>query len=214
MAREIGRGINGIVYYNPALKCEDDTQPEGEYISKLMSKKKAGAEYSQAELIRRAIPYAAIYPEYMCKSSVIEDDKDTLLFSKFGGEPFSIYFEYLDTYTKGTTPKFNNEDHNTILNALYILRDQIKDMNAKGLYHNDINVENILYNETTNTMYLIDFARADTKNREQKYVKRDLSDDITSINFILESTLNLGEKAQKTTNGGRRKTRRRRTKMR
>lgn len=204
--KEISRGKNGIVYYK-ALNCKDNTQPKGDYVSKLMTRKKAIEEYSHSDKIRATIPTGAVYSEYMCDSSYVRGNKDTLIFSKFGGYPLVAYWTYLDEYTKDTEIKFEPSYWNKVMKGLYILKDEIVEMNNKGLYHNDINLENILYNQDTGKMLLIDFAEATNTPPERKYRNGSPLTDVTTIDSIIDDFISFKERAKKVdaVAGGRRK---------
>ena len=209
--KELSRGKNGIVYYK-ALNCKDTTQPSGNYVSKLMTSKKAAEEYSHADKIRTTIPNGAIYPEHICESSYVKGNKDTLLFSKFGGFPIVNYFNYLDLYNENTNEKFDIDYWNTFMGALYNLREQIAIMNSKGLYHNDMNYENILYNEEMGKMFLIDFAEATDKPKVSRFTGKPIID-VIELDSMIGTLVMLKEHAQNIDirrGGRRRKTRKRR----
>ena len=114
----------------------------------------------------------------MCKSTLVKGDKDTLLYSRFGGVPIVDITDNLEKYfyQGGILPESYSEDFlNGFLKALFELQRNVRELNEHGFYHNDIQYENILYDDTTKKLYLIDFEyltdKASSKQRDAKVMK-------------------------------------------
>ena len=158
-AGKIGEGMTGKVYY-PALECDDPSkQPKGDYVSKSMVPAKAQAEFDKTERLRTLAPKYAIYPEVIC------DSKGTsLLFSKYGGFNLADYHTNMEQVYYGKRLKWapepvpvKKDEVKRIAMALLELAKDIDFMNKEGLYHNDVSMDNIVFNPATNKAYLIDF---------------------------------------------------------
>jgi len=159
-AGKIGEGMSGRVYY-PALECDDPSkQPKGDYVSKVMKPDVAQAEFTKTEPLRKLGPSYAIYPEAICARK-----GNSILFSKFGGFNLADYFTNLEQVYEGRldwAPEpvpVNKDELNSIVRGLQELSGEIDEMNAAGLYHNDVSMDNIVFNPSTKRVYLIDFER-------------------------------------------------------
>jgi hypothetical protein len=159
-AGKIGEGMSGRVYY-PALECDDPSkQPKGDYVSKVMKPDAAQAEFTKTEPLRKLGPSYAIYPEAMCARK-----GNSMLFSKFGGFNLADYFTNLEQVYEGSldwAPQavpVNKDELNSIVRGLQELSADIDEMNKEGLYHNDVSMDNIVFNPSTKKVYLIDFER-------------------------------------------------------
>jgi serine/threonine protein kinase len=159
-AGKIGEGMSGRVYY-PALECDDPSkQPKGDYVSKVMKPDAARAEFTKTEPLRKLGPSYAIYPEAMCARK-----GNSMLFSKFGGFNLADYFTNLEQVYEGAldwAPEpvpVNKDELNSIVRGLQELSGEIDEMNRAGLYHNDVSMDNIVFNPSTKKVYLIDFER-------------------------------------------------------
>jgi serine/threonine protein kinase len=158
---KIGKGNSGVVYY-PALECDDPSkQPKGDYVSKETTLANAEAEFSKTKVLRDLAPSYAIYPEAVCSRK-----GKGLVFSKYGGYNLSAYFTNLEQLATGSrftwAPAPKSVDDNElkdIIAGLEGLARNIDEMNASGLYHNDISLDNIVFNPGTRKVYLIDFER-------------------------------------------------------
>ena len=175
----IGKGMSGVVHY-PALHCKvPEETPVGNYVSKVSSKKSAEKEFKNSEALRnlKGSEEFAIYPEFICEYN----DKQNLLFSKFGGYSLVHYYSFLENlaYTNSVDKKkeeFNEEYFNNVFKALEVLKEKVKWLNENGIYHNDISFDNILYNEETNKVYLIDFEDRGKSRNDSKGVQSLLDD--------------------------------------
>jgi len=176
----IGKGMSGVVHY-PALQCKAPSENPTDissYVSKVSSKKSAEKEFKNTEALRslKGSEEFAIYPEFMCEYN----EKQNLLFSKFGGYSLVHYYSFLENlaYTKNSDKKkeFNEEYFNNIYKGLEVLKEKVKYLNENGIYHNDISFDNVLYNEETNKVYLIDFEDRGTSRNDSKGVQSLLDD--------------------------------------
>jgi serine/threonine protein kinase len=177
----IGKGMSGIVHY-PALQCkvaDDNPRDLSSYVSKVSSKKSAEKEFKNTEALRalKGSEEFAIYPEFMCEYN----DKQNLLFSKFGGYSLFHYYSFLENlaYSKNADKKkeeFNEEYFNIIYKGLEVLKEKVKWLNENGIYHNDISFDNIVYNEETNNVYLIDFEDRGKSRNDAKGVQSLIDD--------------------------------------
>jgi len=175
----IGKGMSGVVHY-PALQCKvpSDMPIDSKlYVSKVSSKNSAEKEFKNTEALRNLSESKefAIYPEFMCEYN----DKQNLLFSKFGGYSLVHYYSFLENlaYSKNADKtQFNEEYFNDIFKSLEVLKDKVKWLNENGIYHNDISFDNILYNEETNKVYLIDFEDRGKSRNDSKDVQHLLND--------------------------------------
>ena len=164
----LGKGLSGIVHY-PALTCKDNSQPTGEYVSKIVTEKNALKEWENTEELRKLKPEFAIYPEYMCEGV----DSKYLLFSKFGGYSLTNYYDYLEALaykTKNYEKKqeFSISYFKDIINALKDVKKDIAYLNKHDIYQGDISFDNILYNENTKKAYLIDFERSKSSSMKNE----------------------------------------------
>jgi tRNA A-37 threonylcarbamoyl transferase component Bud32 len=114
--------------------------------------------------------------------------RDTLIFSKYGGINL-LFIEYLDKLIfDPTLIKRNNftlndlDNYKPIIKSLYHLRNKIHEMNQNGYFHNDIGLENIVYNEKEEKSYLIDFEKA---SNTQNGLHEGLHDDVMSMDSII-----------------------------
>jgi len=168
----IGKGISGTVHY-PALQCKIPSEtPVGEYVSKLSKKQSAENEFSITAKLRD-LPDSnlyAIYPEYMCEY----DDKYNLLFSKFGGECLGSFYENIQTLLHAK--KINKKDFDVkyfenIIAALKELKLNVKYLNENKIYHGDLSLNNMLYDEKHNKIYLIDFEKGGREEDETEGIE-------------------------------------------
>ena len=175
----IGKGMSGVVHY-PALQCKIPTENPidiSSYVSKVSSKKSAEKEFKNTEALRnlKGSEEFAIYPEFMCEYN----EKQNLLFSKFGGYSLVHYYSFLEdlAYTKNADKsQFNEEYFNNVFKALEVLKEKLKWLNENGIYHNDISFDNVLYNEETNKVYLIDFEDRGKSRNDSKGVQSLIDD--------------------------------------
>lgn len=138
MAKPIGEGQYGKVYY-PSLSCKDNTKtPKGNYVSKRMRKDLADAELKAAE-VAKGQPWARL-PIASCEY----DEIDSLLFSEFGGKTMDA-MDAKEWQAKGT------------LEAYFRLIEGVSKWNA-NCWHGDIKPQNIVWNGTD--FFLIDFDKA------------------------------------------------------
>jgi len=166
---KIGEGMSGKVYY-PALECDEPSQqPKGDYVSKVTSIEAGESEFKKTEPLRSLKPTNSIYPESKC----IHKGKN-LLFLKYGGFSLSDYFTNLEQNVSGRlswapepVPTIPDE-LNDIIHALEELINEINILNKASLYHNDVSLDNIVFNPKTKKAYLIDFERMTTDSQSSK----------------------------------------------
>jgi len=166
---KIGEGMSGEVYY-PALECDEPSQqPKGDYVSKVTSIEAGESEFKKTEPLRSLKPTNSIYPEIKC----IRKGKN-LLFLKYGGFSLSEYFTNLEQNATGRlnwapepVPTIPDE-LNDIIHALEELINEIYVLNKASLYHNDISLDNIVFNPKTKKAYLIDFEKMTTGSQSSK----------------------------------------------
>jgi serine/threonine protein kinase len=161
----IGRGKSGIVYY-PALNCANPANtPAGEnYVTKLVTRVHGEKELENANLIKDKGFDFVIYPIALCEAETPMGNKTHLLFSKYGGTSIMEHFSLFDKRKKPTRSEVNAPYIDKLTAALTALIPKIKMMNDKGIYHNDISFDNIVYNEKEGKAYLIDFELLSTVN--------------------------------------------------
>jgi serine/threonine protein kinase len=165
----IGEGRSGKVFF-PALLCKDNRNIPSNYASKLVSEKDASKELEQAEKVKQYLPNDALYVLDTCESSVKDKMyglwRDTLVFSKYGGQDINFLLDLHDLYYRPTLLQergFTLEKlsaYKKVLASLRYLREKINEMNEKGFFHNDIQYDNIIYNEEEDKSYLVDFESA------------------------------------------------------
>lgn len=180
--QKIGEGLSGKVYY-PALECEDPSkQPSGDYVSKAMRKDTASKEYATTERLRNLKPDGVLYPEHICDQK--GNPTMSLLFSRYGGEELTRYYYAAQQVSSGkrlwwqepANPDDIAELPN-IIKALEKLKDEISYLNTNGIYHNDVQTDNIVYDKKSKKAYLIDFEKMSATPSEN---------DKESIESILE----------------------------
>ena len=180
---KIGKGNSGVVYY-PALECDDPAkQPKGDYVSKETTLVKANAEFSKTERVRSLAPSYAIYPEAMC-----ERKGKGLIFSKFGGYNLTAYFTNLEQLATGIHPiwapkpeEIDEDELKNIVVALEELARNIDEMNAAKFYHNDVSLDNIVFNPATKKAYLIDFEHLSMSPPKVHYNDKKMIDGIVEV---------------------------------
>ena len=165
--RILGEGRKGISYY-PGLPCANSNeQPKGNLVSKVTSREEARREFFKTRILRKKDYDFTCHPIEACKG-IGENTKGErwLLFSKYGGVPAG---QLQSNFRK------DFERFITFKDAIKRLRLQVQEMNADGIFHNDITMQNITYDEATGKAYLIDFGemtqgkpeRNDAKSMDQ-----------------------------------------------
>jgi serine/threonine protein kinase len=183
----IGYGMSGTVYY-PALQCKDPSKnpPIDTYVSKVSSTKSAQKEFEITSKVRELKDYSdfIVVPEYICEYN----DKQSLLFSKYGGYTLVQYHAYLEklAYTQEDKSEFDESYYKNIIKALDTLKNKVQYMNDNGIYQGDISFDNVLYNEDEKRAYLIDFERGGKKADETVFVQ-DLIDEFEKMKRKIDS---------------------------
>ena len=180
----VGVGMNGIVYTKPD-EIEKKLLPgcvwKDGYVMKAVETE-ANKEWEQSQILRNENIQGAIYPEYTCALQ----GGETGLLSPNGGESLLELFYsnepirtqgHMDTAwgNLGARNIVRNRDKlPKVIDALKTLLDQIKIMNSKKVFHNDIHEGNIVYDG--NTARLIDF---------EKMTREDDNKDIPQIEMLI-----------------------------
>lgn len=219
----IGEGRSGKVFF-PALPCKDNRTIPSNYVSKLVTKENAEKEILESEKIKKYLPDDALYVLDACESSVKDKMyglwRDTLVFSKYGGQNITFLNELNNLFYR---PKWTEQqleqqleklpEYKKVLASLIYLRERVNEMNKMGFFHNDIQYDNIVYNEEEEKSYLIDFESAGTQGRgpsDIKIMDEIISEINRSINVVeghLKSShlVGRGRKKSRNTKKGRKK---------
>jgi len=186
----IGKGISGTVHY-PALECRNSSEtPSGDYVSKLSKRESAVREFELTEKLRAlndASTYA-VYPTHMCTY----DDKHNLLFSKFGGYSLESFDTYIHKLLRSKNIKqtdFDVDYFENVIVALKELKKSIHYLNSKGIYHGDLSLNNMLYNEETRRIVLIDFEKGG-RDEDETLGVQDIIDDLEIYKQRILSKIN------------------------
>lgn len=164
---EFGVGSNGIVYVKPDEReqlipggCE---WKDGYVMKVFETKRDAREEWTNTEILREKKIQGILHPESWCKLS----NGQIALFSPFGGQSILQMFyskgpiveedseDVLGRVMNGVIVR-NNDKVNEVIESLQRLMEQVKTMNAEGIYHNDIHEGNIVYDGKDTK--LIDFG--------------------------------------------------------
>lgn len=147
----IGSGISGTVYMPPVDCVPYFAHSSVNYVSKVYKHKDAfDEEMKYMELLRVLDPAQnfTIQSEHTCTTA----EGNPVMIMKYGGKSVeSIVFEHSE-----------NISTKTILLAIIELAPYIYNMNKEHIYHNDIRLGNLLYNNTTNRSHLIDWGFSTT----------------------------------------------------
>ena len=151
----IGKGRFGTTYY-PALQClNPKDQPKGDVVSKVVPRKVARQEFTGTRILRQKNYDFTCHPIEACQGVGAlningKKEEQWLLFSKYGGQRIAHHMYVFEEQAR----KFA-----TMIGAMKDLREKIKLMNEKDkIFHNDVSVENMTYNEQDAKAYLIDFG--------------------------------------------------------
>ena len=151
-----GEGRKGITYY-PALPCANrNEQPSGNVVSKVTTREEARSEFLKTRILRKKNYDFTCHPIEACKGMGQNNKGERwLLFSNYGGIPIAqVQSNFRRQFLQ--FQKFKE--------AIKQLRLEVQQMNADGIFHNDITVQNITYDEATGKAYLIDFGDLSSKN--------------------------------------------------
>jgi hypothetical protein len=146
----LGEGRKGISYY-PALPCANsEEQPSGNLVSKVTDREEARKEFMRTRILRQKNYDFTCHPLEACKGIGKNSRGDRwLLFSKYGG----VTASQVQSSLRRELQRFID-----FKDAVKRLRFQVQQMNAEGIFHNDITLQNITYDEATGKAYLIDFG--------------------------------------------------------
>ena len=134
--------------YWPPFKCLDGWTASDKYVSKVLDNKyRAQKEYdSAAQLPRNLRSPQFILPIHTCEGPV---KGEYMVFSPYARGAVSVK-EYL---------KQSRPNYASLVKALLRLRVDVKRMNDADYRHEDLKMENVMFNETTGRAYLIDFEK-------------------------------------------------------
>lgn len=190
--RKIGEGISGKVF-TPPLICDDGgvEYNSEEYVSKLTSRSVAESEYLMAEKLRPIDPESihTVYAIKICKARDVQIDpeyaalrgKDWLVVMKNGGKSLLDASEKIEYLGYGmSNEQIDVKFLNKFLQKLYELGMFLIHMNDSGLFHNDIHVENMVWDYMDGNIRFIDFERSSNKPS---------NNDIRMVMFIILQVL-------------------------
>lgn len=142
----IAANEHSAVYY-PAIPCKDGKTVLPGTVSKLTTRRKAELEMKAVARIQETVRDFAIVPITLCPSSVVEDNKDTLLISPYAGES-------LKTISKDVWRK----NLHTMVSKYIELVEAVRKWNkTTGFVHMDITLGNTTWDGSE--FKLIDFER-------------------------------------------------------
>lgn len=143
----LGRGSSAYVVY-PSL---DGTKG---MVSKISSRWYLEGELRNIHLLPDIGPYKIDKNAEIRKLPYYNHDVDACYMNIpfIDGNTLESYFDELRLFTGS----LNELHHHLVL--LFALRDEIKKMNALGVKHGDIKLDNIMYSKADDRMYLVDFG--------------------------------------------------------
>lgn len=173
-ANVIGEGTFGCAH-KPSMMCRDKTHRNANEISKLMTSANAAKELNEFALIDSADKEKQFYlgkPRKCevakilsnirsirnCPSGRFEPEKMddySLLVMKYGGKDLDIFGEEVQTWTK-------TKEHVDAIELFWLevvrLFYGLKVLHDNNVVHHDIKQQNIVYDQATNRVNLIDFG--------------------------------------------------------
>jgi len=165
---KIGTGLFGIVF-RPPLRCEvrKEEYEISEYVGKIMTEKNALEELSNSDKVKALDPegewsITVVHTSSFMKEQPQEKDYDikyyeeypTQLISKFGGSTLKKIINWDEEF-----PNVLNIDKLPLLIQLIKRTIPIIDKLNVLYFHNDLHLDNIIYNEHDNKLRLIDFGK-------------------------------------------------------
>jgi hypothetical protein len=188
----LSKGVDGIVYRPPLFCIDRETKYENEnYIGKIMEKDKADDEFQKSNKVKELDPEDnwSITIDKICllnneqidedylknKNNFLYKDKNTQLISKYGGVSLAKGFlEYDDTFKKNATP-------DKIPLFFKLLKTQlvpiIIELNKKYA-HNDLHLDNILYNNSDGKIRIFDFGKLISIGEKKGYLSNSDFEDL------------------------------------
>jgi serine/threonine protein kinase len=181
----IGEGWFGIVLM-PPLQCKENINIPPNSVAKISHYKDLKREY---DFMNEYIKYSPSFSQLVNNSDIIlcEFNYDNLpekiltLLEDRENPTFELIMPYLGKTFDKYIDEYKNKCQETgdevisvaifinYMNAIYRLLDEIKLLNYKGIYHNDIKPNNLIYNEEVNSLLLIDFGLSISKKLPQYY---------------------------------------------
>ena len=187
----IGEGTFGCAH-KPSMMCRDKTHRNANEISKLMTTLNAIKELKEFALIDAADKGKQFYlgkPSKCevarilsnirsirnCPSGRFEPEKIdnySLLVMKYGGQDLAIFGEEIQTWTK-------TKEHVDAIELFWLecirLFYGLKVLHDNDVLHHDLKQQNIVYDQATNRVNLIDFGFMEKKSRRISDAKRSKS---------------------------------------
>jgi serine/threonine protein kinase len=184
----IGEGTFGCAH-KPSMECRDKTRRNINEISKLMTSVNAAKELNEFALIDSADKGKQFYlgkPRKCqvarilsnirsirnCPSGRFEPEKIdnySLLVMKYGGKDLAIFGEEVETWTK-------TKEHVDAIELFWLevvrLFYGLKVLHDNNVLHHDIKQQNIVYDQATNRVNLIDFGFMEKKSVRISAAKR------------------------------------------
>ena len=198
--RYLKEGVDGIVY-RPPLFCNDkDAQYNTEdYVGKIMEKEKAEDEFIKSSKVKALDPGSnwSITIDKICKINDEQADEDYLrnkntelyknkdiqLISKYGGISLgSGFLEFNDTFKKDAVPT-------NIPLFFKLLKTQLVPIiiELNKIYaHNDLHLDNILYNQVDGRIRIFDFGKLLPIAEKKGYMS---NSDFEDLYFHLEPVI-------------------------
>lgn len=154
----IGQGLFGKVY-RPPLKSADYGYEQfytNDYVSKLTNTSAAEKEWQLTRSVFEFDPNSE-YTIVPIKTYLSESNKP-LLIMKYGGISLEKYLAHVGSSRPVASRSSRRQFQ--IIDSLVKLARFILSMNQHGIFHNDIQFDNIVYYDKSNRSRLIDFERS------------------------------------------------------
>jgi hypothetical protein len=171
--KKIGQGTFGSVY-RPNIPCAK-IPSSMELVSKILPSAHATKEKARIDLLPDELN-GNLYYKYAEVCAIPESNKSNLIMQFIDGIELSDFlhnFKNTDNQTNRWNPNYKNKDQIpviplpiaiSLLESIYNMYPLLLQLNRKyNVYHNDISTTNIMYNELTGKMVLIDFGMTNTE---------------------------------------------------
>ena len=209
----IGEGWYGIVLM-PPLQCKENINIPPNSVAKIADYKDLKREY---DFMIEYIKYSPSFSQLVNSSDIVlcefkydnlpkkiltelenKDNPTFELIMPYLGNTFNNYInKYKNNCEKKGDEVISVDIFINYMNAIYKLLNEIKLLNNKGIYHNDIKPNNLIYNEETKSLLLIDFGASIIKKLPQYYapeikITHGFSDILDLFENVLLKVLLLG----------------------
>ena len=159
----------GPKVFRPPLHCNPRNAEfeSTEYVGKILSVEDGTAELAKSNIVRRIDPSGSwsITMDYSCTIAEVQEDTDyraeyyishpMQLISRFGG----ITLKKVIGYDENDLRKLNCSNASLFIRLVKRSIISIDTLNAAGYRHDDLHLGNILYNESTESIKLMDFGK-------------------------------------------------------